>query len=99
MAFDMTHVEASPDSFKAPRNVEFSFEASGKGTLKLVYTVSTLTLDGQHQATRTHELTKEEQPFSDMFLVDGDPGQRNVSIKATQGTATKKFTVVLDLQE
>lgn len=99
MGFDMTQPKASPDSFKAPRNVKFSFKALGKGTLNLVYRVSTLTLDGQHQATRSHDLTKDEQSFSDSFLVAGDPGQRNVSIKASQGTASDNFTVVLDLQE
>jgi len=98
MAYDITTPKASPQGFKAPRNVKFSFTASGNGTLKLVYSASTLTLDGQKQQTRTHDLTEDEEPYSDTFLVDGDPGQRNVRIVASQGTASDKFTVVLNLK-
>jgi hypothetical protein len=99
VAYDMTRPKASPKSFKAPRNVKFSFTASGTGTLTLVYGASTLTLDGQKQATRHHELTKDDETYSDTFLVNGDPGMRNVRIKASQGSASDNFTVVLDLQE
>jgi hypothetical protein len=99
MAYDMTTPKASPKKFKAPRKVKFSFTASGSGTLKLVYSASTLTLDGQKQATGRHELTADEKPYSDTFLVNGDPGNRNVRIKASQGNTSDDFVVVLDLQE
>lgn len=99
MAYDMTTPKATPKGFKSPASVKFSFRASGNGTLKLVYNVSTLTLDGQHQATRNHELTAGEKPYSDTFEVEGEPGQRNVRIRASQGNMSDDFVVVLDVQE